>query len=181
VVRLAATGTDVPAQTPHSGYHWDQINRDRFFEGWYFRVAIPEGPSFAWMYSIEVSRAHSCLLGSCIRQSLRGSARPTRRLVALAGSDWAGDVQGLGWWALRVQDPAGGGTFSGVGAQVMGPEDGYLIQHSPSVRTFWASSTALELGDTFQLGTPLPPPCVVGSQGSLSTRKAKQSWWHEAR
>lgn len=66
------------------------------------------------------------------------------------------------------QDPAGGGTFSGVGAQVMGPEDGYLIQHSPSVRTFWASSTALELGDTFQRGTQLPAysyRCVVSSQG----------------
>lgn len=75
MVHLAATGTDVPAQTPHSGYHWDQINRDRFFEGWYFRVAIPEGPSFAWMYSIEVSRPRTrALLGPCIRHSVRGSA-----------------------------------------------------------------------------------------------------------
>lgn len=42
-----------PLQTPHSGYHWDG-NSDRFFEGWYFRVTLPEiGETFAFMYSIE--------------------------------------------------------------------------------------------------------------------------------
>ncbi|MEM7772829.1 MAG: tocopherol cyclase family protein [Cyanobacteria bacterium P01_A01_bin.37] len=40
-------------QTPHSGYHWTGSG-DRFFEGWYFRVTIPEvRQSFAFMYSIE--------------------------------------------------------------------------------------------------------------------------------
>lgn len=40
-------------QTPHSGYHWDQTNR-RFFEGWYYRVTLPEiCQTFAFMYSIE--------------------------------------------------------------------------------------------------------------------------------
>lgn len=42
-----------PLQTPHSGYHWAGQPR-RFFEGWYFRVILPEvGHSFAFMYSIE--------------------------------------------------------------------------------------------------------------------------------
>ncbi|HEY9648127.1 MAG TPA: tocopherol cyclase family protein, partial [Chroococcidiopsis sp.] len=42
-----------PLQTPHSGYHWDGGDRP-FFEGWYFRLTLPEGgPSFAFMYSIE--------------------------------------------------------------------------------------------------------------------------------
>lgn len=42
-----------PLQTPHSGYHWPTAQR-RFFEGWYFRVTLPEvGHSFAFMYSIE--------------------------------------------------------------------------------------------------------------------------------
>lgn len=42
-----------PLQTPHSGYHWPGTRR-RFFEGWYFRVTLPEvGQSFAFMYSIE--------------------------------------------------------------------------------------------------------------------------------
>ncbi|MBD2057643.1 tocopherol cyclase family protein [Oculatella sp. FACHB-28] len=40
-------------QTPHSGYHWDGSDR-RFFEGWYYRVTLPEcGQTFAFMYSIE--------------------------------------------------------------------------------------------------------------------------------
>lgn len=63
---------------------------------------------------------------------------------------------------MGTQDPAGGGTFSGVGAQVMGPNDEYLIQHSPSVRTFWASATALELGDTFE-STPPQALCPTTS------------------
>jgi tocopherol cyclase len=41
-------------KTPHSGYHWDGSSR-RFFEGWYYRVTLPEhgGQTFAFMYSIE--------------------------------------------------------------------------------------------------------------------------------
>lgn len=40
-------------QTPHSGYHWDGSDR-RFFEGWYYRVTIPQTQqTFAFMYSIE--------------------------------------------------------------------------------------------------------------------------------
>ncbi len=40
-------------ETPHSGYHWNG-NADRFFEGWYFRVTLPEiKQSFAFMYSID--------------------------------------------------------------------------------------------------------------------------------
>lgn len=42
-----------PLQTPHSGYHWDG-NANRFFEGWYFRLTLPETrQTFAFMYSIE--------------------------------------------------------------------------------------------------------------------------------
>lgn len=43
----------VSLQTPHSGYQWNTRNR-RFFEGWYYRVTLPEcGQTFAFMYSIE--------------------------------------------------------------------------------------------------------------------------------
>ncbi|MEB3310786.1 MAG: tocopherol cyclase family protein [Snowella sp.] len=52
---LSVTGKDCynSLQTPHSGYHWDGKS-DRFFEGWYFRVTLPEiAESFAFMYSIE--------------------------------------------------------------------------------------------------------------------------------
>ncbi|KAH9761159.1 Tocopherol cyclase [Citrus sinensis] len=40
-------------RTPHSGYHFDGSTR-RFFEGWYFRVSIPERKqSFCIIYSVE--------------------------------------------------------------------------------------------------------------------------------
>jgi len=40
-------------KTPHSSYHWDGISQ-RFFEGWYFRITLPEiGENFAFMYSID--------------------------------------------------------------------------------------------------------------------------------
>ncbi|CAF2031489.1 unnamed protein product [Brassica oleracea var. botrytis] len=40
-------------RTPHSGYHFDGTAR-KFFEGWYFRVSIPEKrESFCFMYSVE--------------------------------------------------------------------------------------------------------------------------------
>eukprot|EP00889_Picochlorum_renovo_P008710 jgi/Picre1/35740/NNA_003200.t1 len=49
-----------------------------------------------------------------------------------------------------IEDPKGDGTFSGVGAQVMGPDDGYLLQYSNNVSLFWADSTQLALGACFQ-------------------------------
>lgn len=42
-----------PLSTPHSEYHWD-AGSDRFFEGWYYRVTLPDnGQTFAFMYSID--------------------------------------------------------------------------------------------------------------------------------
>ncbi|KAL0302283.1 UNVERIFIED_CONTAM: Tocopherol cyclase, chloroplastic [Sesamum angustifolium] len=42
-----------PLRTPHSGYHFDGTSR-KFFEGWYFKVSIPEcRQSFCFMYSVE--------------------------------------------------------------------------------------------------------------------------------
>ncbi len=41
------------AVLPHSGYHWNH-GSGRFFEGWYYRVTLPEvQQSFAFMYSID--------------------------------------------------------------------------------------------------------------------------------
>ncbi|KAJ7958570.1 Tocopherol cyclase [Quillaja saponaria] len=40
-------------RTPHSGYHFDGSTR-KFFEGWYFKMSIPERrESFCFMYSVE--------------------------------------------------------------------------------------------------------------------------------
>ncbi|CAO2825953.1 unnamed protein product [Amaranthus hypochondriacus] len=47
------TPPDRELRTPHSGYHFDGSTR-QFFEGWYFKVSIPEKrQSFCFMYSVE--------------------------------------------------------------------------------------------------------------------------------
>ncbi|KAI3717644.1 hypothetical protein L1987_69395 [Smallanthus sonchifolius] len=47
------TPTNRDLRTPHSGYHFDGTTR-KFFEGWYFKVSIPEQrQSFCFMYSVE--------------------------------------------------------------------------------------------------------------------------------
>ncbi|XP_078428187.1 tocopherol cyclase, chloroplast / vitamin E deficient 1 (VTE1) / sucrose export defective 1 (SXD1) [Wolffia australiana] len=49
----APTPSNRQLRTPHSGYHFDGTTRP-FFEGWYFRVSIPEcRQSFCFMYSVE--------------------------------------------------------------------------------------------------------------------------------
>ncbi|KAE8732620.1 putative tocopherol cyclase [Hibiscus syriacus] len=47
------TPANLDTRTPHSGYHFDGTTR-QFFEGWYFKVSIPERKqSFCFMYSAE--------------------------------------------------------------------------------------------------------------------------------
>lgn len=49
----APTPGDRDLRTPHSGYHFDGTARV-FFEGWYFKVSIPDcRQSFCFMYSME--------------------------------------------------------------------------------------------------------------------------------
>ncbi|XP_020536393.1 tocopherol cyclase, chloroplastic isoform X2 [Jatropha curcas] len=49
----APTPPNRELRTPHSGYHFDGTTR-QFFEGWYFKVSIPERKqSFCFMYSLE--------------------------------------------------------------------------------------------------------------------------------
>ena len=54
-------------KTPHSGYHWDRSDR-RFFEGWYFRVTLPEDrETFAFMYSIDDPAGGTANAGGCVQ------------------------------------------------------------------------------------------------------------------
>ncbi|AFY69362.1 tocopherol cyclase [Thalassoporum mexicanum PCC 7367] len=47
------------ALVPHSGYHWHG-GSDRFFEGWYFRVTLPQArQSFVFMYAIDDPQGHT--------------------------------------------------------------------------------------------------------------------------
>jgi len=96
-------------ETPHSGYHLQPSRKGRFFEGWYFKVAVGEGQgnregSFAFIYSVE--------------------------------------------------DPNCPQPKSGVGVQIMGPDDSYTIQYTRDTRNFWATRSKLGAGCSFRLKQP---------------------------
>ena len=105
--RLASRGR---LETPHSGYHWDGI-RERFFEGWYFKVSIGD--------------AHAV----------------------------AGSKTGSFAFMYSVEDPGSFSPTAGVGAQVMGPSDSYMVQYSRDTRRFWGWKHRLGLGCAFRTRT----------------------------
>ena len=82
-----------------------------------------------------------------------------------------------------IEDPLQTGTRSGVGAQVMGPGDEYIIQHSRgAVSNFWAAPHALELGATFrhtegQPGTSGRPSPLI-SCTRTAAHAAEAPAWH---
>jgi tocopherol cyclase len=85
-------------QTPHSGYHWNGLDRN-FFEGWYFRITLPKiRESFAFMYSIEDPAGGSTNSGGSVQiigideQYLLSSFPNPRKFWATT------DRLGLGHW-----------------------------------------------------------------------------------
>lgn len=53
--------------TPHASYHWNHQD-PRFFEGWYFRVTLPqEKQSFAFIYSIEDPLGGQAISGGVVQ------------------------------------------------------------------------------------------------------------------
>jgi tocopherol cyclase len=94
-------------QTPHSGYHWDGGDR-RFFEGWYYRVTLPEcGQTFAFMYSIEDPIGNSPYSGGAA-QILGPNDDYLCRTFPDPRSFWAWrQALGLGHWGktTRIEPP----------------------------------------------------------------------------
>lgn len=57
--------------------------------------------------------------------------------------------------------PVGSGTHTGLGIQVMGPDDGYICQYDSDTSTFWADRNELALGSGLRSGPgPFRPPGV---------------------
>ncbi|MBD2665577.1 hypothetical protein B6N60_00008 [Richelia sinica FACHB-800] len=88
----------VSSQTPHSGYHYNHNNR-RFFEGWYYRVTLPEiRQTFAFMYSIEDPQGNQPYSGGAA-QVLGPNDEYLCRTFPDVSKFWASrDVLGLGHW-----------------------------------------------------------------------------------
>jgi tocopherol cyclase len=85
-------------QTPHSGYH-HQLSSRRFFEGWYYRVTIPEvKQTFAFMYSIEDPNGNQPHSGGAA-QILGPDDEYLWRTFPDTSKFWASqDVLALGHW-----------------------------------------------------------------------------------
>lgn len=91
-----------PLQTPHSGYHWNNTAQ-RFFEGWYFRVTIPEiQETFAFMYSIDDPGGGTPYSGGAA-QILGAKDEYLWRTFPNVNLFWAAkDYLGLGHWRNPV-------------------------------------------------------------------------------
>lgn len=111
-------------QTPHSGYHWDGSER-RFFEGWYYRVTLPEHrQTFAFMYSIEDPKGGKLHSG--------GSAQilgPNDEYICRSFPDmnkfwaWQGSL-GLGHWGkTNFPPPWQGGQERVLKPRFLQPEE----------------------------------------------------------
>lgn len=87
-----------------------------------------------------------------------------------------------------IEDPLGTGQFSGIGAQVMGPDDGYLLQYSRDVSQFWADRSTLALGATFRpvpgalLGQPAKGMLAEPTfNGAVAQGFQASTGWHQGR
>lgn len=96
--------TPSPLQTPHAGYHWDGIT-PRFFEGWYFRVALPAlRDGFAFMYSIQDPIGAQVNSGGAV-QILGTQNRYLWRTFPNCQKFWANrQVLELGHWGKTALD-----------------------------------------------------------------------------
>jgi tocopherol cyclase len=94
-------------QTPHSGFHWDGTNRS-FFEGWYYRLTLPEDrQTFAFMYSIQNPAGGTGLSGGAA-QVLGPKEEYLCRTLPNVDQFWAwSDALGHGHWRKTdfVQPP----------------------------------------------------------------------------
>ena len=136
-------------QTPHSGYHWDGSHR-RFFEGWYFRVTLPEiKQTFAFMYSIEDPAGGSAHSGGAA-QILGPDDRYFCRTFRDVNQFWAWPEQlGLGHWrsaqsglTARYLDPDQFSTAVMEGYQVTATwHQGHLQDPGTGMTVTWQYQT----------------------------------------
>ena len=99
-------------------------------------------------------------------------------------------------WYFKVAAPSGSFAFmysienpnswdpsAGVGAQVMGPKDSYMLQYSKDTRRFWADGKKLELGCAFRLRESGPYPSGMSEKGDFERRVERgfqvSSSWHQ--
>ncbi len=129
---------------PHSGYHWRGQSK-RFFEGWYFRLTLPEvAQTFAFMYSIDDPAGGTDHSGGAV-QILGPDATYCCRTFPDAHRFWAWTHQlGLGHWRTakgvrpRYLEPTAFSHQVSEGYQVCGGHhQGKLLHPSGTVQAEW--------------------------------------------
>lgn len=135
-----ALSSDAPAGFPlPRRYHWDSASpwtnpRQRFFEGWYFKVSLPQ-------HCI----VHQTQEAPALDGQLGGDG-------GLAGESVA--------WMYAIEDPAGEGgpqpLFPGVAAQVMGPRNTLLLRKTADTARFWACESLASTGGCLSCASSRP-------------------------
>lgn len=82
-----------------------------------------------------------------------------------------------------IEDPAGGSPYSGGGAQILGPDDGYLCRTFPNVKGFWAWSNSLALGHWGKTQLPYPPDYLSPHEFDRYIEQGYQgtATWHQGK
>ncbi|MEM9483731.1 MAG: tocopherol cyclase family protein [Cyanobacteria bacterium P01_F01_bin.116] len=110
-------------QTPHSGYHWNGYQHP-FFEGWYYRLTLPENQAIAFMYSLQDPAIKTLASGGAV-QILGPNEQYFCRALPDVSKFWA--------WKHKL----------GHGHNRSGPiDEGYWVTATGHKGQFWDPSSA---------------------------------------
>ncbi|MFP4219922.1 MAG: tocopherol cyclase family protein [Phormidium sp.] len=82
-----------------------------------------------------------------------------------------------------IEDPIGGESNSGGGAQILGPRDEYLCRTFPDVNKFWAWKKGLGLGHWGQTSLTSPPKLIDRDTFNAEVQQGYQATatWHQGK
>jgi tocopherol cyclase len=82
-----------------------------------------------------------------------------------------------------IEDPGGGSPYSGGGAQILGPDDGYLCRTFADVGSFWATADPLGLGHWKAHDSSLTPQWLEPETFDRHVREGYQATatWHQGK
>ncbi|CAI5477790.1 unnamed protein product [Closterium sp. Yama58-4] len=160
-----------PSRTPHSGYHYAPSSssgsgggaEQPFFEGWYFKVSLPDSrDSFAWMYSVENPSAPPPEAAASSSPGARKGGLPCLMMQAMGP-------------AVDRQAEWGRGE---AGAEGGGDARDYVYQQTADTGRFWGARHELALGACFQPreGQVSPLGEVPPQHSALALRAFEPHW-----
>ena len=95
---------------PHGGYHWTG-NSHRFFEGWYYRLTLPDA-AFAFMYAIDDPTGKTRYSGGSMQVLGVDDQHLWRTLPDCSGFYASGDRLNLSHWQSNGEGYAASDSFN---------------------------------------------------------------------